>query len=34
VLDDFAAMQTIDVHVPTTDGRELTLTRHTEHYAC
>jgi hypothetical protein len=30
VLDDFAAMQMIDVHVPTTDGRELTLTRHTE----
>jgi hypothetical protein len=30
VLDAFAAMQMIDVHVPTTDGRELTLTRHTE----
>jgi len=30
VLDDFAAMQMIDVHVPTTDGRELTLTRYTE----
>jgi hypothetical protein len=30
VLNDFAAMQMIDVHVPTTDGRELTLTRYTE----
>jgi hypothetical protein len=30
VLDDFAAVQMIDVHVPTTDGRELTLTRYTE----
>jgi hypothetical protein len=30
VLDKFAAMQMIDVHVPTTDGRELRLTRHTE----
>jgi hypothetical protein len=30
VLDDFAAVQMIDLHVPTTDGRELTLTRHTE----
>jgi hypothetical protein len=30
VLDDFAAVQMIDVHLPTTDGRELTLTRYTE----
>jgi transposase len=30
VLDKFAAVQMIDVHVPTTDGRELVLTRHTE----
>jgi transposase len=30
VLDKFAAIQMIDVHVPTTDGRELVLTRHTE----
>jgi len=29
-LDKFAALQMIDVHVPTTDGRELVLTRHTE----
>jgi class 3 adenylate cyclase len=26
----FAAIQMIDVHVPTTDGRELLLTRYTE----
>jgi hypothetical protein len=30
VMDDFAAVRMIDVHVPTTDGRELTLTRYTE----
>jgi hypothetical protein len=30
VLEKFAAMQMIDVHVPTTDGRELVLTRYTE----
>jgi transposase len=30
VLEKFAAVQMIDVHVPTTDGRELLLTRHTE----
>jgi Transposase DDE domain len=30
VLEKFAAMQLIDVHVPTTDGRELVLTRYTE----
>ena len=30
VVEKFAAMQMIDVHLPTTDGRELVLTRHTE----
>src|SRR5436190_370430 len=30
VLEKFAAMQMIDVHMPTTDGRELMLTRYTE----
>ena len=30
VLDKFAAVQMIDVHLPTTDGRELVLTRYTE----
>jgi hypothetical protein len=30
VLEKFAAIQMIDVHVPTTDGRELVLTRHSE----
>jgi hypothetical protein len=30
VLEKFAAMQMIDVHIPTTDCRELLLTRHTE----
>ena len=30
VLEKFAAMQLIDVHVPTMDGRELVLTRYTE----
>ncbi len=29
-LEKFAAVQMIDVHVPTTDGRELLLTRYTE----
>jgi hypothetical protein len=29
VLDKFAAVQMIDVHVPTTDGRELQLVRYT-----
>lgn len=29
-LEKFAAVQIIDVHVPTTDGRELVLTRHTQ----
>ena len=30
VLEKFAAMQMIDVHVPTTDGREIILTRTTQ----
>jgi hypothetical protein len=30
VLEKFAAMQMIDVHLPTTDGRELHLTRYTQ----
>ncbi len=30
VIEKFAAMQMIDVHVPTTDGRELRLTLYTE----
>lgn len=30
VIEKFAAMQMLDVHLPTTDGRELVLTRHTE----
>lgn len=30
VLESFAAVQMIDVHLPTTDGRELVLTRYTE----
>jgi transposase len=30
VLDKFAAIQILDVHFPTTDGRTLILTRHTE----
>jgi transposase len=30
VLDKFAAVQMLDVHIPTTDGRELVLTRYTE----
>jgi transposase len=30
VLEKFAAVQMIDLHVPTTDGRELMLTRYTE----
>jgi hypothetical protein len=29
-LEKFSAVQMIDVHVPTTDGRELTLTRYTQ----
>jgi hypothetical protein len=30
VLEKFAAVQMVDVHVPTTDGRELSLTRYTQ----
>ena len=30
VLEKFAAVQMIDVHLPITDGRELVLTRYTE----
>ena len=30
VIEKFTAVQMIDLHVPTTDGRELLLTRHTE----
>jgi hypothetical protein len=30
VIEKFAAVQMIDVHRPTTDGRELLLTRYTE----
>ncbi|MGZ9111669.1 MAG: hypothetical protein ACXW3X_11425, partial [Rhodoplanes sp.] len=30
VFEKFAAVQMIDVHVPTTDGRELMLRRYTE----
>ena len=29
-LEKFAAIQMIDVHVPTTDGRELVMTRTTQ----
>jgi transposase len=30
VLEKFKAMQMLDVHLPTTDGREVILTRHTQ----
>lgn len=30
VLEEFTAVQMLDVDVPTTDGRELLLTRYTE----
>jgi len=30
VLEKFSAVQRIDVHIPTTDARELTLTRYTQ----
>jgi hypothetical protein len=30
IFEKFAAVQMIDVHIPTTDGRELQLTRHTQ----
>lgn len=29
-LEKFAAVQMVDVHIPTTDGRELWLTRYTQ----
>jgi len=30
VLDKMAAMQMVDVHLPTTDGRTIVLSRYTE----
>ena len=30
ILEKFATMQMVDVHLPTTDGRRLVLTRHTQ----
>jgi hypothetical protein len=30
VLEKFAAIQMIDVHLPTTDGRQIVLTRYTQ----
>jgi hypothetical protein len=30
VFEKFATVQMIDVYVPTTDGRELSFTRHTQ----
>ena len=30
VLEKFKAIQMVDVHLPTTDGREVVLSRHTE----
>jgi hypothetical protein len=30
VLEKFAAVEMIDLHLPTTDGRELLLTRYTK----
>jgi hypothetical protein len=30
VLEKFAAVQMLDVHLPTTDGREVVLTRYTQ----
>ena len=30
VLEKFCAVQMIDVHLPTSDGREVVLTRHTQ----
>ena len=30
VLEKFSAVQMIDVHLPTSDGREVVLTRHTQ----
>ena len=30
VIEKFSAVQMLDVHIPTTDGRELVLTRYTQ----
>ena len=30
VLEKFAAVQMLDIHLPTTDGREIVMTRHTQ----
>ena len=30
VLDKFKTLQMVDVHIPTTDGRELVLSRYTQ----
>ncbi len=30
MIEKFAAVQMLDVHIPTTDGRELILTRYTQ----
>jgi hypothetical protein len=30
VLEKFAALQLIDIEIPTTDGRQIMLTRHSE----
>ena len=30
MLEKFAALQMVDVHLPTTDGRHLVLPRHTQ----
>ncbi len=30
VIEKFAAVQMLDVHIPTTDGQELVLTRYTQ----
>jgi hypothetical protein len=30
VLEKFAAIQMLDVHLPTTDGREIVITRYTQ----
>ena len=30
MLEKFAAVQMIDVHLPTTDGREIVMARHTQ----
>ena len=30
MLEKFAAVRMVDVHLPTTDGRKIILTRHTQ----